>query len=89
VLAAELSARTGRLGEPDARRVRDLVVATGLPVDAPPLGRARMLELMQMDKKVAGGRLRLVLLDAIGSAVVTDDYPRDSLERLLDERTGA
>jgi 3-dehydroquinate synthase len=89
VLAAEFSARVGRLPEPDARRVRELIAAAGLPLDPPRLGSARMLELMQMDKKVAGGRLRLVLLDAIGRATVTDDYSRDGLERLLDERTGA
>jgi 3-dehydroquinate synthase len=41
-----------------------------------------------MDKKVEGGRLRLVLLDAIGRASVTADYPRETLEALLDERAG-
>jgi 3-dehydroquinate synthase len=47
-----------------------------------------MLELMAMDKKVRGGELRLVLLDGIGRAVVTADYPREALEALLDERAG-
>ncbi len=89
VLAAELSARTGRLPAADAARVRALVVRAGLPADPPRIGRARMLELMGMDKKVAGGRLRLVLLDAIGSATVTADYPADALGALLEERAGA
>jgi 3-dehydroquinate synthase len=44
---------------------------------------------MAMDKKVKGGKIRLVLLDAIGRAAVSDDYPRDALEALLEERTGA
>jgi 3-dehydroquinate synthetase len=48
-----------------------------------------MLELMGMDKKVAGGRLRLVLPVAIGAAIVTDDWPRAPLEALLAERAGA
>jgi 3-dehydroquinate synthase len=89
VLAAELSARAGRLASADAARVRTLVSAAGLPVDPPRLGRARMLELMAMDKKVKGGRLRLVLLDGIGRGTVTDDYPREALEALLEERAGA
>ncbi len=88
VLAAELSARTGRLPGGEARRIRELLAAAGLPVDPPRLGAARMLELMGMDKKVAGGRLRLVLLDAIGAAAVTADWPRDALEALLEERAG-
>src|SRR5262245_18262825 len=88
VLAAELSARTGRIADAEVMRVRNVLAAAGLPVDAPRLGRARMLELMAMDKKVKGGEIRLVLLDGIGKAVVTADYPRKALEALLDERTG-
>ncbi len=88
-LAAELSSRTGRLPGRDAERVRELLSAAGLPVDPPRLGAARMLELMAMDKKVKGGAIRLVLLDGIGRAAVADDYPREALERLLEERAGA
>ena len=89
VLAAELSARAGRIGGGEAQRVRELLLTAGLPVDPPRLGRDRMLDLMRMDKKVKGGELRLVLLDGIGRASVTADYPRDALEELLEERAGA
>ena len=89
VLAAELSARTGRLAGADVQRIRELLAGAGLPVDPPRIGRQTMLDLMGMDKKVAGGRLRLVLLDAIGAAAITADYPRDVLEALLEERAGA
>ena len=87
-LAAELSARTGRIPAGDAARVRALLSAAGLPADPPRIGRARMLELMSMDKKVKGGQVRLVLLDAIGRATVTADYPREALEALVEERAG-
>jgi 3-dehydroquinate synthase len=66
-----------------------LLLRSGLPVDPPRLGRAQMRELMGMDKKVAGGRLRLVLLDAIGAPTVSADYPDDMLDALLEERAGA
>jgi len=89
VLAAELSTRLGRLPGADTQRIRELLSRSGLPVDPPRLGRARMLELMGMDKKVAGGRLRLVLLDAIGKPMVSADYAQDALESLLEERAGA
>jgi 3-dehydroquinate synthase len=88
VLAAELSARTGRLPSEDAARVRAIVSAAGLPADPPRIGRARMLELMAMDKKVKGGQLRLVLLEGLGRATVTADYPHEALEALLEERAG-
>ncbi|MGQ0383578.1 MAG: 3-dehydroquinate synthase [Gammaproteobacteria bacterium] len=89
VLAAELAARTGRLPAADVARVRALLVQSGLPTDPPRVGRERMLSLMGMDKKVAGGRLRLVLPDAIGAASVTADYPPQALAALLEERVGA
>jgi 3-dehydroquinate synthase len=88
VLAAELSAKCGRLAPAEADRIRSLLARAKLPVDPPRLGRARMLALLGMDKKVAGGRLRLVLLDSIGSASCTTEFPLDALENLLGDRAG-
>jgi 3-dehydroquinate synthase len=88
VLAAELSERSGRLATGEAGRVRVLLARAGLPVDPPRLGSERMLMLLGMDKKVAGGRLRLVLLDAIGAASCTADFPQAALESLLEDRAG-
>ncbi len=48
-----------------------------------------MLELMAVDKKVAAGRLRLVLLEALGRAVVTDRFDPAALEAALTEETRA
>jgi 3-dehydroquinate synthase len=88
VLAAELSERSGRLAAGEVGRVRGLLARAGLPVDPPQIGRERMLALLGMDKKVAGGRLRLVLLDAIGAASCTADFSRDALDALLEDRIG-
>jgi 3-dehydroquinate synthase len=38
---------------------------------------------MQLDKKVQGGKLRLVLLKGIGRAFVTADWPSDAFEATL------
>lgn len=40
---------------------------------------------MALDKKVMDGRLRLVLLKAIGEAVVTDQFDMQVLTRLLEK----
>lgn len=88
VLAAEMSQRSGRLPAGEVGRVRGLLARAGLPVDPPRLGRERMQALLGMDKKVAGGRLHLVLLDAIGAASCTADFPQDALEKLLEDRAG-
>jgi 3-dehydroquinate synthase len=73
VMAAELSARAGMLARGDAERVRTLVARAGLPTEGPALAPERLLELMQVDKKAAGGRMRFVLLEAIGKACLRGD----------------
>jgi 3-dehydroquinate synthase len=73
VMAAELSVRAGLLERADAARVRALLLRAGLPVAGPALAPERVLELMQVDKKAVGGRLRFVLLRQVGSAVVRGD----------------
>ena len=88
LLAAELSHRLGMIGSADVDRVRCLLVRAGLPVEPPRVGATRMRELMAMDKKVKSGRIRLVLLERLGHAVVTGDYSDAMLDSLLRERTG-
>ena len=83
VMATDLSRRLGWIGAADAERARALVERAGLPVAAPPIGAARARALMGLDKKVLGGRIRLVLLRALGAAVVTGDYADDALSATL------
>ena len=73
MMAAELSARAGTLRREDVDRIRALVARAGLPVLGPRLGIDRYLELMQGDKKAAGGQVRFVLLDGLGRATLRGD----------------
>jgi 3-dehydroquinate synthase len=84
-LAADLSVRLGWLDPAGRDRAAALIAAAGLPTALPPgLSRERMLALMAHDKKVLGGRMRLVLLRSIGDATVTDDFPPEALDATLD-----
>jgi 3-dehydroquinate synthase len=84
VMAADLSRRLGWLHSADVARIEQLLRRARLPVRAPAqLSPARFLELMAVDKKVLDGRMRLVLLRAIGQAVITDEYPKVQLEATL------
>ena len=42
------------------------------------------LQLMGLDKKVVGGKMRFVLLKGIGHAVVSGDVPEDLLRQTLE-----
>lgn len=73
LMAADLSWRLGWLSQADVERVRVLLQRAALPVVAPgELAVEDFLRHMAVDKKNVDGRLRLVLLRALGQAVVTD-----------------
>jgi 3-dehydroquinate synthase len=84
-LAADLSARLARIDYDDVGRIERLVASARLPIRAPSeLSAERMLELMAVDKKIKGGKLRLVLLDAIGKADLDGDFDPAALEETLE-----
>lgn len=85
MIAAILSRRLGWLSLTDEKRVRELFVRAGLPVRAPQLEVSRYLELMRHDKKVADGRLRLVLLQSLGRAFLTDQVGDDEIASAIVE----
>jgi 3-dehydroquinate synthetase len=83
VLAGELSVRVTGMPPEENERLRQLLSRFGLPVDPPALGCDRYLELMARDKKVEAGKLRLVLLEALGRATIRTDVPLTELRALL------
>lgn len=83
MLAADLSQRLGWLTDAEVRRIHALLTKAKLPLDAPRLGAAKYLDLMQMDKKVADGKIRLVLQQGIGKSVITSDYDAEKLKETL------
>lgn len=85
MIAANLSRRLGWLSLADEKRVGQLFVRAGLPVRAPQLEVPRYLELMRHDKKVADGRLRLVLLQSLGKAVLTDRVGDEEIASAISE----
>jgi 3-dehydroquinate synthase len=85
-MAAGMSQRAGWLPAADAARLDALLARLGLRTEArgavtPQAARAAM----QLDKKIQGGRVRLVLLKGIGQAFVTADWPTDAFDATLQE----
>ena len=88
LIAAEFSHKAGLIDGAVNDRVRTILGKAGLPTEPPRVGAARVQELMQMDKKVLGGAVRLVLLEKLGRAIVTTDYPQSALDATLAEVFG-
>lgn len=85
LVAAALSQRLGLIDAAIKDRIRDILSKAGLPTEAPRIGAAKALELMQMDKKVLDGTIRLVLLEKLGRAIVTGGYAQAALHATLEE----
>jgi len=84
-MAAEMSLRLGWLGAQDRERIDALLRRAALPSQPPEgMGTQQFLDLMAVDKKVLGGKLRLVLLKGIGGALIADDFSPESLEATLE-----
>ncbi|MDD2699893.1 MAG: 3-dehydroquinate synthase [Sideroxydans sp.] len=84
ILAADLSQRMGWLTDRDVLRVRNLFTRAGLPVTSPKLGADKYLQLMGLDKKVEGGKIRFVLLRSIGHAVMEGNVPQEMVMQTLE-----
>jgi 3-dehydroquinate synthase len=82
-LAARFSARLGRIPVDDADRLIALLARFRLPVEAPRFARETWLEFMGRDKKNEGGRITLILLDALGRAAIVKGSPAGELEAFL------
>ena len=83
MLAADLSMRMGWLNSADIQRIHAIFTQANLPLKAPKLGAEKYLDLMANDKKVEDGKIRLVLQQGIGKAVITSDYDADKLKKTL------
>lgn len=84
VMASKLSLIMGGLSQSEFDRIKNLIQLWSLPVSPPAEMTADDFnQLMYRDKKVLDGQLRLVLLRALGDAVVTAEYSPESLQTVL------
>lgn len=70
VFAARLSNHSGLCSKNVVERVHNLINMAGLPTEPPTLPQKTFLKAMEMDKKVVGGELRLVLVERIGKVTI-------------------
>jgi 3-dehydroquinate synthase len=83
VMAADLSWRLGLLAQQDAQAIKTLISAAGLPVTPPTIDEGTWLQLMGKDKKADQGKMKFILLKAIGKASIEQGIPPEVLRRTL------
>ncbi|MDZ7842051.1 MAG: 3-dehydroquinate synthase [Gammaproteobacteria bacterium] len=84
MMAADLSRRLGHLEQADVDRIEALLRRANLPTRPPDaMSPAVFARYMAVDKKVVDGRVRLVLLQRVGEAYVSDDYEPAALQDTL------
>ncbi|MEK7992003.1 MAG: 3-dehydroquinate synthase [Thiotrichaceae bacterium] len=85
VLAAKMSHSLGWIDAESVARTEAILLAMNLPITIPKeMSVKQILELMQVDKKVQAGKIRLILMKGIGQSLVVDDYPADVLQQTLE-----
>ncbi|MDO6425582.1 3-dehydroquinate synthase [Thalassotalea sp. 1_MG-2023] len=84
VLAAKLSVALNLLEASELRRIESLLAAFDLPLEAPEtMDFHSFIKHMRRDKKNIGGKLRLIIPNTIGQAVMRDDISEDMLQQIL------
>ena len=87
VMAADLSCRLKYISKAEFDRLTKIISSMNLPIVPPKFGAERYMELMQVDKKTEGGKIRYVVLEKIGQAQIKSVPDAQVIETLT--ATGA
>ena len=86
VTAARLSESRGLCGEGTTSRISGLLKRFDLPVHLPAqTSLAGLRVALDLDKKALASGLRLILLTAIGQAIINDDSPPDEILSVMEQ----
>jgi 3-dehydroquinate synthase len=82
--AACLSVKRAGLKCADAKRLRALIKASGLPTHlGAKFSAEEMLSAMRLDKKARAGKVRFVLLKRLGATALSDEVTDADIEEVL------
>ncbi len=84
LVAGRVSRAMGLLGDNEMRRIERLIERAGLVGKMPALDTERLLEAMQHDKKIVDGRVRFILLRAIGDVFVSEEVGAKQVRAALE-----
>ena len=83
VMAADLSQRMGWISSEDLARTKNIIQRANLPIVCPQIPLDDFLAYMAHDKKVLNGQLRLVLMQAVGQAIITKTFDVELMKQAI------
>jgi len=83
VMAADLSQRMGWISAEDLTRTKNIIQRANLPIVCPQIPLDDFLAYMAHDKKVLNGQLRLVLMQAVGQAIITKTFDVELMKQAI------
>jgi len=83
VMAADLSQRMGWINAEDLARTKNIIQRANLPIVCPQIPLDDFLAYMAHDKKVLNGQLRLVLMRAVGQAIITKTFDVELMKQAI------
>jgi len=85
VAAGMIAQKMGILNLSELKRIRALIISSGLPDKIPSRDVGSLMQAMKHDKKKAGGRIRFVLPRTIGEVYLSDEVSLELVEQVLQE----
>lgn len=81
--AAMISQRLGLTSGDIVEKQKSILVKYGLPVNCKDVDSDKVLQSIELDKKVKGKKVRWVLLEDIGSTAIRDDVPQNLASEVI------
>jgi 3-dehydroquinate synthase len=83
-MALKLSQLMENISEADLERGKLILMAAKLPVSlSEQVDCDLLIDFMKVDKKAKSGQIRLVLLEEIGKAIITNDFPQEAMRKAM------
>ncbi len=86
IAAVKISQKLGMSVKTDLSRLEKLLKQASLPVKMPDLKTGLLLKVITHDKKITGGKIRFILTQGIGSALISDDLDMNLIKMVLENR---
>jgi len=85
VAAARIANKLGIMNSQTSLRIKKIITRAGLPTKLPDIDTASIIQAMSHDKKIAQGKIKLVLPKSPGNVFITDEVSLSLIKEVLQQ----